>query len=172
MYDDVVIGHDENWLIISFQRNSARSTAFDIRRQAVGRWSDAVGLQHPKRWLIEWTLLYLLGLNLEFSIESTLHLVLRLRGGIIEPSLRQLASKYNCEKMICRKWVFIFFSNLIILPDGNLFDYEIFPIGIHECRMTLNSPSMAMVVFSYISVVDMDSHEIHCLVIQFHTRVL
>ncbi|KAL4228525.1 Ubiquitin-60S ribosomal protein L40 [Mactra antiquata] len=35
--------------------------------------------------------------------ESTLHLVLRLRGGIIEPSLRMLASKYNCDKMICRK---------------------------------------------------------------------
>ncbi|NXJ37011.1 RL40 protein, partial [Ciconia maguari] len=35
--------------------------------------------------------------------ESTLHLVLRLRGGIIEPSLRQLAQKYNCDKMICRK---------------------------------------------------------------------
>merc|ERR1711909_208135 len=35
--------------------------------------------------------------------ESTLYLVLRLRGGIIEPSLRALASKYNCEKMICRK---------------------------------------------------------------------
>ncbi|CAG8608156.1 8484_t:CDS:2 [Paraglomus brasilianum] len=35
--------------------------------------------------------------------ESTLHLVLRLRGGLIEPSLRQLASKYCCEKMICRK---------------------------------------------------------------------
>ncbi|KGQ02123.1 ubiquitin-60S ribosomal protein L40 [Paracoccidioides lutzii Pb01] len=35
--------------------------------------------------------------------ESTLHLVLRLRGGIIEPSLRALASKYNCDKMICRK---------------------------------------------------------------------
>ncbi|XP_052618382.1 ubiquitin-60S ribosomal protein L40-like isoform X2 [Peromyscus californicus insignis] len=34
--------------------------------------------------------------------ESTLHLVLRLRGGIIEPSLRQLAH-YNCDKMICRK---------------------------------------------------------------------
>ncbi|KAF1976602.1 ubiquitin-domain-containing protein [Bimuria novae-zelandiae CBS 107.79] len=31
--------------------------------------------------------------------ESTLHLVLRLRGGIIEPSLKALASKYNCEKM-------------------------------------------------------------------------
>nr|XP_012419288.1 PREDICTED: ubiquitin-60S ribosomal protein L40 isoform X1 [Odobenus rosmarus divergens] len=37
--------------------------------------------------------------------ESTLHLVLRLRGGIIEPSLRQLAQKYNCDKMICRKCV-------------------------------------------------------------------
>merc|ERR1712000_744538 len=35
--------------------------------------------------------------------ESTLHLVLRLRGDIIEPSLKALASKFNCEKMICRK---------------------------------------------------------------------
>lgn len=35
--------------------------------------------------------------------ESTLHLVLRLRGGIIEPSLMALAKKYNCEKLICRK---------------------------------------------------------------------
>merc|ERR1711872_1028524 len=35
--------------------------------------------------------------------ESTLHLVLRLRGGVIEPSLRVLAQKYNCDKMICRK---------------------------------------------------------------------
>ncbi|XP_068843643.1 ubiquitin-ribosomal protein eL40 fusion protein-like isoform X1 [Capricornis sumatraensis] len=35
--------------------------------------------------------------------ESTLHLALRLRGGIIEPSLRQLAQKYNCDKMICPK---------------------------------------------------------------------
>ncbi|GAA98827.1 hypothetical protein E5Q_05515 [Mixia osmundae IAM 14324] len=35
--------------------------------------------------------------------ESTLHLVLRLRGGIIEPSLKALASKTNVEKMICRK---------------------------------------------------------------------
>src|SRR6478735_3322612 len=37
--------------------------------------------------------------------ESTLHLVLRLRGGIIEPSLKALASKYNCDKMcvcLCR----------------------------------------------------------------------
>ena len=35
--------------------------------------------------------------------ESTLHLVLRLRGGIIEPSLKALASTYNCDKMVCRK---------------------------------------------------------------------
>ncbi|XP_072879919.1 ubiquitin-ribosomal protein eL40 fusion protein-like isoform X1 [Chlorocebus sabaeus] len=35
--------------------------------------------------------------------ESTLHLVLRLRGGIIEPSLRQLFQKRNFDKMICRK---------------------------------------------------------------------
>ncbi|XP_054549355.1 ubiquitin-60S ribosomal protein L40 isoform X2 [Talpa occidentalis] len=39
--------------------------------------------------------------------ESTLHLVLRLRGGIIEPSLRQLAQKYNCDKMICRKYALL-----------------------------------------------------------------
>ncbi|XP_047601347.1 ubiquitin-60S ribosomal protein L40-like isoform X2 [Lutra lutra] len=35
--------------------------------------------------------------------ESTLHLVLRLWGGIIEPSLRQLAQKYNYNQMICCK---------------------------------------------------------------------
>ncbi|KAL1550657.1 ubiquitin-60S ribosomal protein L40-like [Salvia divinorum] len=39
--------------------------------------------------------------------ESTLHLVLRLRGGIIEPSLMALARKYNQDKMICRKEVFL-----------------------------------------------------------------
>src|ERR1700723_443089 len=36
--------------------------------------------------------------------ESTLHLVLRLRGGVIEPALAELAKKYNCEKKICRKY--------------------------------------------------------------------
>jgi large subunit ribosomal protein L40e len=35
--------------------------------------------------------------------ESTLHLVLRLRGGIIEPSLIVLARKYNQDKKVCRK---------------------------------------------------------------------
>ena len=34
------------------------------------------------------------------SRESTLHLVLRLRGGIIEPSWKVLASKYNCDIQI------------------------------------------------------------------------
>ena len=36
--------------------------------------------------------------------ESTLHLVLRLRGGVIEPSLKVLAASYKCDKMICRKY--------------------------------------------------------------------
>jgi ubiquitin len=35
--------------------------------------------------------------------ESTLHLVLSLLGGVIEPSLAALAKKYNCEKMVCRE---------------------------------------------------------------------
>ena len=35
--------------------------------------------------------------------ESTLHLVLRLRGGVYDPSLALLAKQYNCEKAICRK---------------------------------------------------------------------
>lgn len=35
--------------------------------------------------------------------DSTLHLMMRLRGGIIEPSLQILARKYNQDKMICRK---------------------------------------------------------------------
>merc|ERR1712077_168248 len=35
--------------------------------------------------------------------ESTLHLVLRLRGGVIEPSLKVLAQKFRCDKMICRR---------------------------------------------------------------------
>jgi ubiquitin-large subunit ribosomal protein L40e len=34
--------------------------------------------------------------------ESTLHLVLRLRGGVIEPTLAALARKYNVEKKVCR----------------------------------------------------------------------
>merc|ERR1712000_490488 len=35
--------------------------------------------------------------------ESTLHLVLRLRGGIIEPTLVALAKSYRTDKKVCRK---------------------------------------------------------------------
>jgi ribosomal protein L40E/ubiquitin len=35
--------------------------------------------------------------------EATLHLVLRLRGGAIDPTLAALAKKSNCDRMICRK---------------------------------------------------------------------
>merc|ERR1712093_781920 len=35
--------------------------------------------------------------------ESTLHLVLRLRGGAMQPSLKALARSCNNDKMICRK---------------------------------------------------------------------
>ena len=35
--------------------------------------------------------------------ESTLHLVLRLLGGVVDASLAVLARKYNCDKLICRK---------------------------------------------------------------------
>merc|ERR1711933_510758 len=35
--------------------------------------------------------------------ESTLHLVLRLRGGVYDPSLAELAKGFNCDKLVCRK---------------------------------------------------------------------
>merc|ERR1712238_511803 len=35
--------------------------------------------------------------------ESTLHLVLRLRGGVIDPTLMALARKYKQDKLVCRK---------------------------------------------------------------------
>lgn len=34
--------------------------------------------------------------------ESTLHLVLRLRGGDMDPAGAELARQYKCKKMICR----------------------------------------------------------------------
>jgi hypothetical protein len=58
-------------------------------------------------FFMKWLLIYF---GLCFHSESTLHLVLRLRGGIIEPSLMALARKYNQEKMICRKYAVWFFS--------------------------------------------------------------
>jgi len=35
--------------------------------------------------------------------ESTLHLVLRLRGGVMEPTLQKLAFDIRCDKKVCRK---------------------------------------------------------------------
>ncbi|RZF38740.1 hypothetical protein LSTR_LSTR014294 [Laodelphax striatellus] len=35
--------------------------------------------------------------------DSTIFASMLLRGGVIEPTLRILAMKYNCDKMICRK---------------------------------------------------------------------
>lgn len=35
--------------------------------------------------------------------ESTLHLVLRLRGGAMELNMKILAASYRCDKKICRK---------------------------------------------------------------------
>lgn len=35
---------------------------------------------------------------------STLQLLGRLRGGVIEPSMKILAASYKCDKMICRKY--------------------------------------------------------------------
>lgn len=54
-------------------------------------------------WLVGTSQTYFSRFSL--SLESTLHLVLRLVGGIIEPSLQVLARKYNCDKLICRKYV-------------------------------------------------------------------
>lgn len=57
-----------------------------------------------KSWREKWKIGKKEGWDANANIqESTLHLVLRLRGGIIEPSLKALASKFNCDKMICRK---------------------------------------------------------------------
>ena len=35
--------------------------------------------------------------------ESTLHLVLRILGGVIDPTLMALARKYKQDKLVCRK---------------------------------------------------------------------
>ena len=62
--------------------------------------SDACGADNL---LIHCTVVLLCVSVSSCHVESTLHLVLRLRGGVIEPSMRVLAQKYNCDKMICRK---------------------------------------------------------------------
>jgi hypothetical protein len=59
--------------------------------------------------------------------ESTLHLVLRLRGGSrgaypknLEPNLRMLAQKYNENKMVCRKYASISTSVVPLCPCSHL----------------------------------------------------
>src|SRR3954447_6868029 len=72
--------------------------------------------------------------------ESTLHLVLRLRGGIIEPSLKALASKFNCEKQICRKCYAVSFPNrlsrhcLFFCDLVDLFFLFFFPASSCSCN--------------------------------------
>merc|ERR1711924_514204 len=41
----------------------------------------------------------------DYNIQSdcTLHLSLRLRGGVIDPALQALARQYKCDKLVCRK---------------------------------------------------------------------
>jgi ribosomal protein L40E len=39
----------------------------------------------------------------DLSANATLFEVFNLAGGVMEPSLRLLASEYKCDKMICRK---------------------------------------------------------------------
>ena len=41
--------------------------------------------------------------DLNIERNSTLHLLLRLRGGVYDPSLAALAKTFNCDKNICRK---------------------------------------------------------------------
>ena len=37
------------------------------------------------------------------SSETTVEMLFKMAGGVIEPTLAALAKKYNCDKMICRK---------------------------------------------------------------------
>jgi hypothetical protein len=62
--------------------------------------------------------------TLDIQKESTLHLVLRLRGGIIEPSLKVLANKYNVS------WI----SFLSLLP----FSLSHFPSGVVCVRLEMH----------------------------------
>ncbi|THG02261.1 hypothetical protein TEA_018280 [Camellia sinensis var. sinensis] len=71
-----------------------------------GCHSDSYRQYSPKGWQKgKKALILLIMFKHVCSFESTLHLVLRLRGGIIEPSLMALARKYNQDKMICRNTI-------------------------------------------------------------------
>lgn len=53
--------------------------------------------------MVVWRILRVCCAQADFGIGSLISAGLRLLGGTIEPSMRELAVKYNCEKMICRK---------------------------------------------------------------------
>merc|ERR1712166_1311957 len=86
-------------------RNPSRSAASHLRWQAARGWPHPPGLQHPKgcaeqlfRMLLAATMIA----SFAFS-ESALHLVLRILGGVIDPTLMALARKYKQDKLVCRK---------------------------------------------------------------------
>jgi ubiquitin len=68
--------------------------------------------------------------------ESTLHLVLRLRGGVIEPSLAELARRYNCDK-VC---VFFFFCFCCVF--GDVYYLFCFPFFFGPMHARTFSPSL------------------------------
>ncbi|KAG5106306.1 hypothetical protein JHK82_043276 [Glycine max] len=81
--------------------------------------------------------------------EPTLHLVLRLRGGIIEPSLMALARKYNQDKMI--------FSSLSLFKEarngvGHSFDQS--TILVNPRFRTLLDGSIALLDFLFVTFVE------------------
>uniref|UniRef100_K7MD39 Ubiquitin-like domain-containing protein n=1 Tax=Glycine max TaxID=3847 RepID=K7MD39_SOYBN len=92
--------------------------------------------------------------------ESTLHLVLRLRGGIIEPSLMALARKYNQDKMIFHSMILI--KVLLVLSlslfkearngVGHSFDQS--TILVNPRFRTLLDGSIALLDFLFVTFVE------------------
>lgn len=81
--------------------------------------------------------------------ESTLHLVLRLRGGIIEPSLKALASKYNCEKSICRKCYVRVPFFFLFAPTSRLLSQTSSMTTSYEKRRESTFPHKLLTLLSY-----------------------